>query len=235
MTNHAEQVEPSDDRDPGRGRKWLGGVAILLVIVAALAAWRMGYIDPKGTADWLRAVGDRWWAPIAFILLYTLFNVLLFPATALTLTAGIVWGWVAGGFWVLAASTVASLAPYLIARSGSAWIEAKLRTRAGNLYEKLQSEGFMTLLLLRLVPLAPYNVLNYAAGLAGIRLRDYLLATFIGTIPGIFIFTYLADSIARGVVSGTDAFVRILIAGVLLGSLALLTRMFAARVRSRIE
>jgi uncharacterized membrane protein YdjX (TVP38/TMEM64 family) len=54
---------------------------------------------------------------------------------------------------------------------------------------------------MRLVPIVPYNVLNYAAGLAGVKTRDYLVATFIGTIPGIFILTYLASSIASGLVS----------------------------------
>ena len=93
----------------------------------------------------------------------------------------------------------------------------------------------MSLLLMRLVPIVPYNILNYAAGVAGIKVRDYLLATFIGTIPGIFIFTYLASSIASGLVSPRAAFVRILIAGALLAALALASRFFAGRVKARLK
>ena len=92
----------------------------------------------------------------------------------------------------------------------------------------------MSLLLMRLVPIVPYNILNYAAGLAGIPFRTYVAATFIGTIPGIFIFTYLASSISAGLVSPRQAFVRILIAGVLLAGLAVISRLFAGKVKARL-
>ncbi len=208
---------------------------VVVAIAAALVAYRSGQLDPAAAADWLKSVRGSWWAPLAFVGMYTVFNILLLPGTILSLTAGVVWGWLQGGLWVLLASTIASAVPYFIARSGSAWIEKLIGGKAGKLHEKLQNEGFVTLLLLRLVPIVPYNLLNYAAGLAGIRPRDYLLATFIGTIPGIFIFTYLADSIAAGVLSPGDAFLRILLAGVLLGALVLSGRLLAGRVKRRIE
>ena len=84
-------------------------------------------------------------------------------------------------------------------------------------------------------PIVPYNILNYAAGVAGISVRDDLLATFTGTIPGIFIFTYLASSIASGLVSPRAALLRILIAGALLAMLALASRFFAGRVKARLN
>lgn len=210
-------------------------IAIIAIVVAAgVAAYfvlRSYGVHPRDVARWLQSVGDRWWAPVAFILLYTLFNTFLLPATVLTLTAGVVWGWLVGGLWVLAASTIGSAVPYLIARSGASSFKAFLQRRAGRVYKTLQNEGFMSLLLMRFVPVVPYNVLNYAAGFAGIPFRTYLLATFIGTIPGIFIFTYLASAISAGVVSPRQAFVRILIAGALLAALALVSRIFAGRVK----
>ncbi|MHB0969788.1 MAG: TVP38/TMEM64 family protein [Thermoanaerobaculia bacterium] len=172
---------------------------------------------------------------MAFIALYAIFSTTFLPATILTLTAGVVWGWLAGGFWVLAASTIGSAIPYGIAYSGSAWVEGVMSRKAPRMRDALKKEGFMTLLLLRLVPIIPYNILNYAAGLACIRPRDYFAATFIGTIPGIFIFTYLASSIASGLVSPRQAFVRILIAGTLLAALALVSRFFAGSVKSRMK
>lgn len=209
----------------------------MVVVVAVVAVWlyRAGHLDPRAAARWFETVGSTWWAPVAFIALYTVFNCLLVPATILSLTAGVVWGWWAGGLWVLAASTIGSAVPFFLARAGTGWVQRILEGRSRSLYEKLRDEGFVTLLLLRLVPIVPYNVLNYAAGLAGIRPRDYLIATFFGTIPGIFIFTYLADSIAAGVLSPGDAFVRIALAGVLLGALVVSGRLLAGRVRGRIE
>ncbi|MFN2239995.1 MAG: VTT domain-containing protein, partial [Thermoanaerobaculia bacterium] len=87
---------------------------------------------------------------------------------------------------------------------------------------------------MRLVPIVPYNVLNYAAGAARISPRDYFVATFVGTIPGIFIFTYLASALFAGLVSPREAFLRVIVAGLLLGTLALVSRLFAARVRERL-
>lgn len=234
-TPHGDPTPSGSKPAPSRWRLIALATFIAIAAAAGFAAYRTGYLDPASAADWLASIRDSWWAPLAFMALYTVFNVVLLPATILSLTAGVVWGWLEGGLWVLAASTIASAVPYFIAYSGSDTIDRLIKGKAGRLQEKLQDEGFVTLLLLRLVPIVPYNLLNYAAGLAGIRPRDYILATFLGTIPGIFIFTYLADSIAAGVLSPGDAFLRILLAGTLLAVLVLSGRLLAGRVRRRIE
>ncbi|MEO8033506.1 MAG: TVP38/TMEM64 family protein [Acidobacteriota bacterium] len=231
MSKQNETTGEAPSRNPWKTAAMVAGVVAVAVI--ALFVLRQSGIEPRAVGQWLKSVGDRWWAPLVFIGLYAVFDTFLLPATVLTLTAGVVWGWLAGGLWVLAASTVGSAIPYFIARSGSGWAHDLFERKAGRVYGTLRNEGFMTLLLMRLVPIVPYNVLNYAAGLAGIRVRDYLAATFAGTIPGIFIFTYLASSIAAGVVSPKAAFVRILIAGALLAILALVSRYFAGKIKSR--
>lgn len=208
---------------------------VIAAAAAALFVLHRRGLDPRQIGEWLAGVGDRWWAPVVFIVLYAIFNTALLPATALTLTAGVVWGWFVGGLWVLAASTIGSAIPYWIAYSGSAWVEELMSRRAPRILDALKKERFMTLLLLRLVPIIPYNILNYAAGLAAVKPRDYVTATFIGTIPGIFIFTYLASAVAGGLVSPRQAFVRILTAGLLLAALALVSRFFSDKVRTRLS
>lgn len=215
-------------------RRWLLALAVVAIFALALAAYRLR-IRPDDLALWLRGVSQLWWAPLAFIALYTLFNLALVPATILTLTAGVVWGWLEGGLWVIVASTIGSAAPYFLAKNGSAPFIALMERRTARVAEALRREGFLSLLLIRLIPIFPYNVINYAAGLAGVRPRDYLLATFFGTLPGIFIFTWLSDSLAVGLVTPRQAFVRILLAGVLLAGLILGGRAFAGRVRKRVE
>ncbi len=205
------------------------------IAVIAFFVLRSRGVDLRQIGEWLASVGDRWWAPVVFIALYAIFNTTLLPATVLTLTAGVVWGWLVGGLWVLAASTIGSAIPYWIAYSGSGWVEKVMSRKAPRMLGALKKEGFMTLLLLRLIPIIPYNILNYVAGMACIKPREYVTATFIGTIPGIFIFTYLASSIASGLVSPRQAFVRILIAGALLAALALVSRFFSDKVRSRLH
>ena len=218
-----------------RTRKILVAALAVLAVLAITLAVRASGFRPDAAATWLRSIADFWWAPLAFVLLYSAFNLALLPATILTLTAGVVWGWLEGGAWVLLASTIGSAAPYFLARRGSGPIVDAMKRRAARLADALYREGFTTLLLLRLVPVFPYNLLNYAAGLAGIGPRDYLLATFIGTIPGIFIFTYFADSLAAGVLTRGEAFVRIFLAGVLLAGLVLTGRLMSGRVRKRLE
>lgn len=212
-------------------------VFLLILVAAAVTVATVlasGRLSIEQVARWVGQVGNRWWAPLAFVAIYTIFNLLLAPATTLTLTAGVIWGWLLGGIWVLVASTVGSAVPYLIARSGSRRVEQILSRRAERLHRALENEGFLTLLLMRLIPVVPYNVLNYAAGVARIRPRDYFFATFIGTIPGIFIFTYLAAALFAGLVTPREAFLRVLVAGMLLGLLALVSRLFAKRVKQRI-
>ncbi|MHB0968330.1 MAG: TVP38/TMEM64 family protein [Thermoanaerobaculia bacterium] len=220
-----------------RTKLWLRATVWLAAVALIVALWFSPLRASVGTvATALEQLRGAWWAPLLFIATYAIANVLLFPATPLSLAAGVVWGWWAGGLWVLVASTIGSMFPYLIGRRGSDAVERMLRTRGGaGMLDALRKEGFVSLLLMRLVPLVPYNVLNYAAGFAGVRPRDYVLATFAGTIPGIFTFTYLADAIRMGVVSPRDALARVAVAGVLLGALIIGTRIFASRVRRRLD
>lgn len=212
--------------------RWALWLAAIAVVVALWFSPLRGSVS--GVADALEPLRDAWWAPLLFIATYAVANVLLFPATPLSLAAGVVWGWWVGGLWVLAASTLGSLLPYVIGRRGSGAVERVVRARGGDMLQALRKEGLVALLLMRLVPLVPYNVLNYAAGFAGVRPRDYVLATFVGTIPGIFTFTYLADAIRAGVVSPRDALVRVAVAGALLGALIIGTRLLASKVRRRL-
>ena len=84
--------------------------------------------------------------------------------------------------------------------------------------------------LLRLVHVFPFAAISYAAGLAGVKLRDYLIGTLIGTLPGVLIYTYLADAILRGLVSTGQAALRIGVAAVLLGVLIVVSRWLARKV-----
>lgn len=113
-----------------------------LVGAAAAASFilRGRGFDPRQAGEWMNAVGDRWWAPVAFIALYAIFSTTLLPATILTLTAGVVWGWLAGGFWVLAASTIGSAIPYGIAYSGSAWVEGVMSRKAPRMRDALKTD-----------------------------------------------------------------------------------------------
>jgi uncharacterized membrane protein YdjX (TVP38/TMEM64 family) len=238
MTDHGSAAATKHEEPAESSRGLLRTVLFVLILLSVIAAlWlaiERGWIDPRGVVRWLESVSGLWWAPVAFVGLYIAFNVFALPGTPLTLTAGALWGWFVGGLWVIVGSVAGASVAYWLSKTGAPWIESLIRRRASGVYEKLRNEGFTTLLLMRLVPIFPYNVLNYASGLAGIRFKDYFLATLFGMIPGIFIYTYLADALRDGLLSPREAFTRVLIAGFLLVLLAVVGRLLAGRVRKRL-
>ncbi len=203
----------------------------LIAIVVRLSGGA-GWIDLQRITALLEPIGSSWWAPLAAAGLYIVFNLLGLPGSVLTVASGVVWGWLAGGTIALLGSTIGTAAPYLLARTHAPVFGAGIRRRAAWLHRLLEREGFTALLMLRLLPSLPYAVINYAAGFAGIPPRPYFLATLLGTIPGVFVTTWLASAIFSGEISLGGAFLRIAIAGGIIGSIVLSARAFA-RSRQR--
>ena len=171
-----------------------------------------------------------WYAPLIFIGCYMVGCVVAAPATIFVVTAGIIWGWEYGGTYSLLGGVLGASVSFFIGR----FIGGGLLTSWGSRVAggaAAESGGFHSMLILRLVPLVPFPVLNYAGGVARMRFRDYFLATLIGAAPSHYIITYSADAIASGSLSAGSAFLRIFIAGVLMAGLVLLPLAFKKKVR----
>lgn len=200
-------------------------IAAAGALVAAVAALWFSPLRQELTVEKARGVMDAveglWWSPGAFILAFGILATLLVPASVFVISASLIWGWVAGGTYALTGATLGALLSFLLARWLGTGALRRLGKRGEQLAERLQDAGFASLLILRLIPLFPFSVLNYAAGFASLRTRDFFAATVIGSAPSIFIIAYSADAIVRGTLSGEAAFRRILIAGVLLAVLAI--------------
>lgn len=212
----------------GWSRRTIVIAAIAFVVVLGAISLAAGAaVDAEELAQFierLRSFGSRWWAPAALIAAFVVINLIGIPGTPLTLAAGVVWGWLAGGAWVMAAVMIGTTVPYLITRRGFPRLRRTIETRFGALSGRLRGHGLTNVALLRLVHVFPFAAISYAAGLADVKLRDYLIGTFLGTLPGVLIYTYLADSILRGLVSKQEAAVRIAVAAVLLGVLIVASR-----------
>ncbi len=147
--------------------------------------------------DWLAPVvlqlGDLGrWAPLIFIGAYIVASITLAPAFPLTLAAGAVFGLWRGTLLVFVGAVLGSSAVYALAvplaRSRALrWMTRDPRVDA--VRQALVGEGFRVMFLLRLSPLVPYNLLNYALALSGVRYREYLFAS-LGMIPAIVMYTY---------------------------------------------
>ena len=134
--------------------------------------------------------------PIVFFGLYIAACVLMLPGSILTLGAGAVFGVVNGSLLVSLSSTVGATAAFLVGRYLAR--EMVARRVAGNpsfraMDEAVASEGWKIVGLTRLSPVFPFNVLNYAFGLTRVSLRDYMLASWIGMIPGTVMYVYLGS------------------------------------------
>lgn len=167
----------------------LAGTLLVLLTIVALSP----------VAEWL-AVGVRWIqthpgaAEITFVLAYILAAVLVVPGSILTLAAGFVFGLPVGIALVSVGSVLGAAAAFLVGRFFARdWVAQRVadlpRFRA--LDSATRHEGFVIVLLARLSPLFPFNLLNYGLGLTAVKLRDYFVATWIGMLPATALYVYV--------------------------------------------
>lgn len=171
-------------------------LAALIGLGALLAAARV-----LPLADWtiqlvevIRSSGA--WGVALFIAIYAVSTVALLPGSILTMVAGFVYGPIYGLFVVVPAALLGATSAFLLGRTVLRdWVRRKMdaspRTRA--LDKAIDREAFKLVLLLRLSPLVPFNVLNYALSLSGISTGRFFLATLVGEIPGGWLYVYLGS------------------------------------------
>ena len=146
--------------------------------------------------DWVSHVG--FFGPVLFAGIYALSCLLCVPGLVLTLAGGFCFGLVAGVFSVSIGSTVGATLAFLIARQcGRDWLERGLtpHPRLRQLDRAIGSHGFKTVCLLRLSPILPFNLLNFALGLSRVSLRDYVMASWLGMLPSTVLYVYAGTAI----------------------------------------
>ncbi len=139
------------------------------------------------------------WGPVLFVLVYVVATVLFVPGSALTLGAGALFGVGWGSVWVSAGSTLGATAAFLVGRYfARGWVAKKIDGNAAfaAIDRAVATEGWKIVGLTRLSPAFPFSLLNYAFGLTRVSLRDYVLASWIGMMPGTVMYVYLG-SLAR--------------------------------------
>tara|TARA_Y100000310_G_C20668159_1_gene808789 strand:- start:2055 stop:2597 length:543 start_codon:yes stop_codon:yes gene_type:complete len=138
-------------------------------------------------------------APFVFMFLYILACIFFLPGAVFSISSGVLFGTILGTVYTVVGASIGAVLAFLIARYfARSFFEYTVEKKFKNIREfdeKLEKNGFITVLFLRLIPLFPFNGLNFALGITKVRLKDYFLATLIGIIPGSFLFAYLGDSI----------------------------------------
>jgi uncharacterized membrane protein YdjX (TVP38/TMEM64 family) len=194
-----------------RRRRWLGFAAIPIAAALLLA---LGWLLPLeeillGLAARVRGSGAQGIAIYAGA--YVLAALALLPGSALTLLAGFVWGPVWGTLLVSPVSVLAAALTFLLGRTGfRRRVERRIAgdRRFAAIDRAVSERGFRIVLLLRLSPIVPYNLINYALGMTRVRFVDYLAASFLGMLPGTLLYVYLGSLVTTlsEVASGGKAF-----------------------------
>jgi len=210
-------------------------VALLVVIaVLILSSVHFGLGQKVDQLrDWIQSLGPL--GPFAFALIYAIAVVAAVPGSALTILAGALFGSWIGILVVSCGATLGATLAFLIARyfarrSVSHWLGRSPRFR--QLDEMTEKYGATIVALTRLVPLFPFNLLNYGFGLTRVRLSTYVFWSWLCMLPATIVFVVGADAIARAVSAGEIPWIPVIITAVAALALAILIRFARRRLRA---
>lgn len=197
----AEPQTLSRSRPPG----WWRPVALLTFVVVMLVLAKVFDAADRlvQLRDWINSLGA--WGPVVFVLLYSGAAVAAIPGSVLTVTAGALFGSARGIVLVSIASTVGASLSFLVARYFAR--EATERWLSGNekfrrLDQLTEEHGATIVALTRLVPLFPFNLLNYGFGLTRVRFWTYVFWSWLCMIPVSALYVVGADAVTKGIVQG---------------------------------
>jgi len=144
------------------------------------------------------------YAPLIYIVLFTIVPLTLFPDSILAIAGGMIFGLVNGTIYTMIGAVCGgSLSFYLSRTFGQTLLKFLLGKHSNLSIEKFKGKGFLFILFLRLIPLIPFDIISYSAGLSEIKYKGFILATVFGIIPGVLVFTNIGD---KSIDIGSDAF-----------------------------
>lgn len=232
--NNGGQAKPPDERKRDSG--WWRPVLLLsLIITILLIARILGLGERLGALrDWIHALGP--WGPLVFIFIYSAAVVAAIPGSAITVAAGALFGSVLGVILVSMAATLGASLAFLIARyfardTVAHWLSKNEKFQ--RLDQLTEDHGAVIVALTRLVPIFPFNLLNYGFGLTRVLFWTYVFWSWLCMLPGTVLYVVGADAVMRGLTQGKVPWVLI---GALVGVgaiLAILIRFARRRLQSK--
>ena len=204
------------------------------LLIAAVAVWlalNRDHLDPALIESAIHDLGLL--APLGHVVLFALGTILFVPGAIFGLLGGALFGPFWGAVLNLTGATLGATAAFLVARYAAAhWVRRKLGGRLDRLIAEVEAEGWRFVAFVRLVPLFPFNLTNYALGLTRISLKHYVLASLVCMMPGAVAYAWLGHA-GREAAAGNTAAIRYgLIALALLAAITFLPRL-VQRLRGR--
>lgn len=213
------------------------GLGVLAVALALLAvAWRWTplreYANLAALIGFARTLQDLPFTPLAIVASYVVAGLLVVPVMLLIAVTGIVFGPVVGTMYALAGTLLSASVTYGIGRwLGHATVKRLVGSRINRLSKRLARRGIVAMLVIRMLPIAPFTIVNMVAGASEIRFRDYLIGTLIGMTPGIIITVTFVHHLAEAVRNPSIGTVTVLacVAALLIGLALALQRLLGGK------
>ncbi len=208
-------------------RRWLLVVVALLVIAGgAGGVWVFnGTITAEALEAWLAGLGV--WAPIGFVLLYGVATVAMVPGSVFDVAGGALFGPYLGTLLDLSGGSLGAALAFLVARYlARDWVEARAGPRTQGIMRSVDADGWQFVAFVRLVPIFPYNVMNYLLGLMRIPFHHYMIATVVFMAPSTVVYTWIGHAGREAIAGDTDNLYCALIALGLLATMIFLPHFY---------
>lgn len=221
--------KPSKRQIPIKPVILLAAVILVIVISARLGVGeRLGALQ-----DWIRSLGML--GPVVFVIVYAVSTVAALPGSALSIVAGAIFGPVLGVVTVIFAATLGAGLAFLVSRyfarsSIERWLEGNERFR--RLDELTAKHGDIMVAITRLVPLFPFNLLNYGFGLTKVPFRTYIVWSFVCMLPGTILYVVGSAAVAEALREGKIPWILVLIVVMILGIIVVLGRQARKKLRN---
>ncbi len=201
------------------------GVAILVFGLGGVGFLIMEFSDafhlptPDQISVWIEGYGVA--GPVMYLLLYTFAPMLLVPSFPISMAAGLLFGPIWGVVFASMGSILGALLPFIISRHfARPYIERHLQGRMKDLDQKIDDHGWVYVAITRLIPLFPFELLNYGFGLTKVRFVTYITVSWIGMLPATIAYVFFGSSILN-IIEGTIR-IELIVGVILFGLLALL-------------
>jgi phospholipase D1/2 len=224
-----EQLVPEELRQPAP-RRFIGLGALALALALLAVAWRWTplreWVNLASLIAFARGLDDLPFTPVAVVAAYAVAG-LVVPITVLIAATGIVFGPVTGALYAIVGSTLSAGTTYCLGEwLGRDTVRRLVGPRINRLSKRIAERGVLAMLVIRILPIAPFTVVNVVAGASHIRLRDFLLGTLLGMAPGILLTVTFVHNLAEAIRNPSPGTLTVLgfVVAALLGAAVVLQR-----------
>lgn len=173
-------------------KHWLVFILTGLILSLLWISQKLHLTDLESVKSFILSFGI--WAPLIYIIMFTLIPLTLFPDAILAIASGTIFGVFWGTVYTMIGALCGASLSFFIARFlGREWVLKLIRHKAQWFDDGVEKQGFLIILIMRLVPLIPFDIISYGAGLSKIKYSDFMMGSMLGIIPGVVIYVNLGD------------------------------------------